>query len=47
MAVGSIVGGVLYERVSNQLPFYVAMLLVVPSIVLTLLFVKEPEKREQ
>ncbi len=47
MALGSLAGGVLYEHVSPQLPFVLAMVLVAPSFVLTLALVHEPEKREE
>ncbi len=47
MAIGSLVGGILYEHVSPQLPFLVATTLVAPSFVLTLTKVHEPETREQ
>jgi MFS family permease len=47
MALGSVTGGILYEHVSPQLPFFLAIVLIVPSFVLTLIMVHEPEKREQ
>jgi len=47
MALGSITGGILYEHVSPQLPFFLAIVLIVPSFILTLIMVHEPEKREQ
>ena len=47
MALGSITGGILYEHVSPQLPFLLATVLIIPSFVLTLIMVHEPEKREQ
>jgi MFS family permease len=47
MALGSFMGGVMYERMSPQLPFYTAMFLVLPAFVLTLFLVHEPEKREE
>ncbi len=46
MAVGSLVGGVLYEHISPQLPFFFAIGLITPSFVITLTMVKEPEERE-
>jgi MFS family permease len=46
MAFGSLMGGFLYEHVSPQLPFFLAMVSTVPSFVLTLALVHEPEKRE-
>ena len=47
MALGSFIGGFLYEHVSHKLPFYIAIALVIPSFILTLILVKEPEKREE
>ena len=47
MALGSLVGGVLYEHVMPQLPFFFAIGLTIPSFILTLTLVKEPERREE
>ncbi len=47
MAIGSLVGGFLYEHVSPQAPFLIAIILVAPAFVLTLTLVHEPEKREE
>lgn len=47
MALASLIGGVIYEKISPQLPFYIAMVLVIPSFVMTLFLVQEPEKREE
>jgi DHA1 family multidrug resistance protein-like MFS transporter len=47
MALGSLGGGILYEHVSPQLPFFLAIILVVPSLIITLILVHEPEKREE
>jgi len=47
MAIGSLVGGYLYEHVSPQAPFTLAILTVLPSFLLTLALVKEPERREE
>ncbi len=47
MALGSLTGGILYEHFSPQLPFLLAMVLIVPSFILTLVLVHEPERREQ
>jgi len=47
MAVGSLTGGVLYEYVSPQMPFSVAMVFIIPSVVLTSVLVHEPARREQ
>ncbi len=47
MAFGSFIGGVLYDHVSPQTPFYLAMVFIVPSLILTLIRVHEPKKREE
>jgi len=47
MAMGSLLGGYLYEHVSPQAPFMAAIATILPSFLLTLIFVKEPERREE
>ncbi len=47
IAAGNLVGGVLYEHFSPQLPFFLAIIAIVPSFILTLTKVFEPEKREE
>lgn len=47
MAAGSLLGGYLYEHVSPQAPFMLAIAAVLPSFLLTLALVKEPERREE
>lgn len=47
LAAGSLVGGYLYEHVSPQSPFMLAIATVLPSFLLTLALVKEPERREK
>jgi len=47
MAIGSLVGGYLYEHVSPQAPFLLAIITVLPSFLLALVLVKEPERREE
>jgi MFS family permease len=47
MATGSLMGGYLYEHVSPQAPFLIAAVTVLPSFLLALVLVKEPEKREE
>jgi len=46
MAIGVLAGGFLYESVSAQLPFLLAIFLVIPEFMVTAFFVHEPEKRE-
>ncbi len=47
MALGTALGGFLYEHVSPQLPFYLAMGFIVPAFLLTLTMVHESQKREE
>jgi MFS family permease len=47
MAIASLVGGFMYEHVSPQTPFYLAIILIAPAFILTLTLVHEPEKREE
>jgi len=47
MALGSLTGGILYEHVSTQAPFFLAILFIIPPFLLTLTMVHEPEKREE
>jgi len=47
MAGGAALGGYLYEHVSPQAPFMLAIATIVPSFLLTLTLVKEPERREE
>jgi MFS family permease len=47
MALGNLMGGILYEHVSPQLPFFLAIALIVPSFILTLTMVHEPERKEE
>jgi len=46
MAMASFAGGYMYEHVFPQAPFIVAIAAVLPSFLLVMAFVKEPEKRE-
>lgn len=47
IGIGNFIGGALYEHFSPQLPFFLAIIFFVPSIILTLTMVHEPEKREE
>jgi len=47
MAFGNLLGGLLYEHVSPQLPFFIATVSVLPSFILTFALVHEPEKKEE
>lgn len=47
MAIGGILGGLLYDNVSPQSPFLFMMLLMIPSILLTVFLVHEPKPEER
>jgi len=47
MAAGASLGGYLYEHVSPQTPFMVAIAAVLPSFILALILVKEPKTKEE
>jgi MFS family permease len=47
MALGNFIDGLLYEHVSHRLPFYITIAAIIPAFLITLLLVKEPEKREE
>lgn len=46
LAAGSLLGGYLYEHVDPASPFMLAIATTLPSFLLTLVLVKEPERRE-
>lgn len=47
LAAGSLMGGYLYEHISPQSPFMLAIATLLPSSLLTLTLVKEPKRREK
>ncbi|MFQ5758302.1 MAG: MFS transporter [Candidatus Bathyarchaeia archaeon] len=47
MAFGSLIGGILYQIVSPQLPFHLMIIFMIPAIFLILFLVHEPEEREE
>jgi DHA1 family multidrug resistance protein-like MFS transporter len=47
MAIGGAMGGLLYDRVSPQLPFLLMPILMVPSIISILVFIHEPKPEER
>jgi ACDE family multidrug resistance protein len=47
LAAGSFIGGYLYGQVAPQAPFMLAIAGVLPSFLMVLILVKEPEKREE
>ena len=48
MALGAVIGGLIYDNVSPQLPFLLMIVLIIPSILLTVFRVHElkPEERQ-
>jgi predicted MFS family arabinose efflux permease len=46
MALGAFVGGLVYETISPQLPFFLLVLLLAPQAAVIAWFVHEPETRE-
>lgn len=47
MALGSLTGGIVYEHVSPQMPFFLAIIFTIPQFLITLALVKEPKQREE
>lgn len=47
MALGNLIGGFLYDNVAPWVPFYGMIAMLIPSFVLMLFLVHEPEKREE
>jgi MFS family permease len=47
MAVGVLIGGIVYNSVSHQLPFFLVVVFIVPQFLLTFFMVHEPKQREQ
>jgi MFS family permease len=47
MAIGGIIGGLLYDKLFPQLPFLLMPILIVPSILLIVFYVHEPKPEER
>jgi MFS family permease len=47
MAIGTAMGGFLYEHFSPQLPFYLASLFMVPAFLITLMRVHDAQRRQE
>jgi len=47
MALGGLAGGLLYDNVSPQIPFLVMLILIIPSILITVFRIKEPQPEER
>jgi MFS family permease len=47
MALGGLIGGLLYDNISPQIPFLVMLILIIPSVLITTLYIKEPKPEER
>ncbi len=47
MALGILLGGLLYTAISHQFPFFLMLVFLIPQFLITLFFVHEPRHREQ
>ena len=47
MALGGIAGGLLYDNISPQVPFLFMIVLIIPSILIAALYIKEPKPEER
>jgi len=47
MALGVLLGGMLYTSVSHQFPFFLMLIFLIPQFLITLFMVHEPKHREQ
>jgi MFS family permease len=47
MALGGLLGGLLYDNVSPQVPFLAMLILIIPSVLITAFGIREPEPEER
>jgi len=47
MALGVLLGGILYATISHQLPFFLMLVFMIPQFMVTWFLVHEPKQREQ
>jgi len=47
MALGGLMGGLLYDNISPQIPFIGMLILIIPSILITAFCIKEPKPEER
>ncbi len=47
MALGILMGGILYATISHQFPFFLMLIFLIPQFLITLFLVHEPKQREQ
>lgn len=47
MAIGVLLGGIIFDTVSHQLPFFLVLAFLIPQFLVTFFMVHEPKQREQ
>lgn len=47
MALGGLAGGLLYDNISPQTPFLIMLILIIPSILITTFYIKEPKPEDR
>lgn len=47
ISLGMLIGGILYDNVSHTLPLLLQFVFLAPPLIMTLLFIKEPSKKEE
>ncbi len=45
-SAGQLIGGILYDKLSHKLPFFIQYAFIIPITILMLLYIEEPEKKE-
>jgi len=46
-SLGQLAGGFMYDNISHSLPFSLQFLFLVPALLVTVIFIKEPKKKEE
>ena len=47
MAIGVLIGGIIFDTISHQIPFFLVLVFLVPQFLVTFFMVHEPKQREQ
>ncbi len=47
MALGGLIGGLMYDNISPQTPFLTMLILIIPSVLIAALYIKEPKPEER
>jgi MFS family permease len=47
MAIGVLLGGIIFNTISHQLPFFLVLAFLLPQFLVTFFLVHEPKQREQ